>query len=75
MTEISRFYGIIIRMYAEGGLYHHRPHIHVYFQGRSTSYGLDNWNRFMVIYPAVSVAWSRHGLSSIYMNFLQIGRR
>jgi hypothetical protein len=41
MTEISRFYGIIIRMYAEGGLYHHRPHIHVYFQGRSTSYGLD----------------------------------
>ncbi|MCB0065471.1 MAG: DUF4160 domain-containing protein [Caldilineaceae bacterium] len=41
MTEISRFYGIIIRMYPEGGMYHHRPHIHVYFQGRPVTYGLD----------------------------------
>ncbi len=41
MTEISRFYGIIIRMYPEGGMYHNRPHIHVYYQGRSISYDLD----------------------------------
>jgi Domain of unknown function (DUF4160) len=32
MPEISRFYGIIIRMFAEAGLSHHSPHFHAYYQ-------------------------------------------
>jgi hypothetical protein len=32
MPEISRFYGIIIRMFAEAGGEHHRPHFHAYCQ-------------------------------------------
>ena len=33
MPEISRFFGIIIRMYAEPNAPHHRPHFHAYYQG------------------------------------------
>ena len=33
MPEISRFFGIIIRMFAETGSPHHRPHFHAYYQG------------------------------------------
>jgi hypothetical protein len=32
MPEISRFYGIIIRMFVEVGTSHHRPHFHAYYQ-------------------------------------------
>ena len=32
MPEISRFYGIIIRMFIEAGSRHHRPHFHAYYQ-------------------------------------------
>lgn len=28
MPEISRFFGIVIRMFVEAGAPHHRPHLH-----------------------------------------------
>lgn len=31
MPELSRFFGIIIRMYAEFGAPHHEPHFHAYY--------------------------------------------
>ena len=31
MPEISRFFGIIIRMYLEAGVSHHSPHFHAYY--------------------------------------------
>lgn len=34
MPEISRFFGIVIRMFFETGGPHHRPHIHAYYQDR-----------------------------------------
>ena len=30
MPELSRFFGIIIRMYLEAGAPHHSPHFHAY---------------------------------------------
>jgi hypothetical protein len=33
MPELSRFNGVIIRMYSEPGGQHHRPHFHAYYQG------------------------------------------
>ena len=41
MPEISRFLGIIIRMYAEAGGPHHRPHFHAYYQEFVVVYSLD----------------------------------
>lgn len=32
MPEIARFFGIIIRMYAEHSTKHHTPHFHAYYQ-------------------------------------------
>lgn len=32
MPELSRFFGIIIRMYLEAGAQHHIPHFHAYYQ-------------------------------------------
>ena len=31
MPELSRFFGIIIRMYLEAGAPHHMPHFHAYY--------------------------------------------
>jgi hypothetical protein len=33
MPEISRFFGIVIRMFVEAGVAHHTPHFHAYYQG------------------------------------------
>ena len=41
MLEISRFFGVIIRMYAEPGAPHHRPHFHAYYQNQAAVYGID----------------------------------
>jgi hypothetical protein len=34
MPEISRFFGIVIRMFVEAGAPHHTPHFHAYYQER-----------------------------------------
>jgi hypothetical protein len=38
MPEISRFFGVLIRMYAEVATPHHRPHFHAYYQGEVAVY-------------------------------------
>jgi hypothetical protein len=40
MPEISRFFGIIIRMFSEEGGHHHLPHFHVKYQGDQAVFGL-----------------------------------
>lgn len=41
MPELSRFFGIIIRMYAEINMSHHTPHFHAYFQDQAAVYNID----------------------------------
>ena len=41
LPEISRFFGIIIRMYTEPDEPHHRPHFHAYYQDAVAIYGID----------------------------------
>ena len=41
MPEISRFFGIIIRMFAEVGAPHHRPHFHAAYQDAIATFALD----------------------------------
>jgi len=40
MPEISRFFGIIIRMYLEVGAPHHDPHFHAYYQDEVAIYNI-----------------------------------
>lgn len=41
MPELSRFFGIIIRMYAEVNVPHHVPHFHAYYQENVAIYSID----------------------------------
>lgn len=41
MPEISRFFGIVIRMFVELGEPHHRPHFHAVYQDSSATDSLD----------------------------------
>ena len=41
MSELSRFFGIIIRMYMEVGAQHHLPHFHAYYQGDVAVFSLE----------------------------------
>ena len=41
MPEISHFFGIIIRMYAEFNVPHHAPHFHAYYQDQVAIYSID----------------------------------
>ncbi len=41
MPEIARFFGIIIRMFTEPGVKHHRPHFHAYYQEHVGIFSID----------------------------------
>ena len=41
MPELSRFFGIIIRMYPEFGAPHHTPHFHAYYQDGAAVFSID----------------------------------
>lgn len=41
MPELSRFFGIIIRMYLEAGGQHHTPHFHAYYGGEAAVFGIE----------------------------------
>ena len=41
MPEVSRFYGIIIRMYSEVGGQHDSPHFHAYYQSDAAVFSID----------------------------------
>ena len=41
MPELARFYGIIIRMFAEPSAPHHTPHFHAYYQATVAIVGIS----------------------------------
>ena len=41
MPELSRFYGIIVKMIYNDNDKHHKPHVHVYYGEYEASVGLD----------------------------------
>ena len=41
MPEISRFFGIIIRMFAEVGAPHHVAHFHAYYENEVGIFSID----------------------------------
>lgn len=41
MPELSRFFGIIVRMFAEAGGSHHRPHFHAYYQDAVAVFAIE----------------------------------
>jgi hypothetical protein len=40
VPELSRFFGIIIRMFSEAGMSHHVAHFHAYFQDEAAVFSI-----------------------------------
>jgi len=70
VPEISRFFGIVIRMFVEAGAPHHRPHFHAYYQGQTAIYAIDELERIAGAFPRrqarLVLAWAE-----IHRNELQ----
>ena len=41
MPELSRFFGIVIRMFAEPGAPHQRPHFHASYQNAAAVFAIE----------------------------------
>ena len=41
MSELSRFFGIVIRMRFELRARHHAPHFHAFYQGHLAAFGIE----------------------------------
>jgi hypothetical protein len=51
MPEVSRFFGIIIRMFVEAGGQHHMPHFHAYYQEHVAIYDIVQIERLAGFLP------------------------
>jgi hypothetical protein len=62
LPELSRFFGIVIRMFVEAGGPHHRPHFHAYFGEHVAVYAVDVVERMAGSLPSrqerLVIAWS-----------------
>ena len=81
MPEISRFFGIVVRMFIEVGSPHHRPHFHAYYQDRVGVFAIDTIEPIGGSLPArqerLAVAWAEIHKAELLENWsaLQAGRR
>ena len=41
MPELSRFFGIVIRMFSEHNVQHHVPHFHAYYQDDAATFRIN----------------------------------
>jgi hypothetical protein len=74
VPELSRFFGIIIRMYVEAGESHHRPHFHAYYQEHAAVFAIDTIERLGGGLPKAQQRSSRPGWKSIEPNWTTTGR-
>ncbi len=81
MPEISRFFGIVIRMFVETGGPHNRPHFHAYYQDRVGVFAIDEIELLGGSLPSpqerLVTAWAEIHGRELLANWiaLQAGRR
>ena len=73
MPELSRFFGIIIRMYVEVGGLHHLPHFHAYYQEDVAVVGIDPVELMAGRLPRRQRRWLKRGQKFIKKNCSLIG--
>ena len=81
MPELARFYGLVIRMFAETGERHHHPHFHVVSPNGEAAFAI---NDFAILAGALPVrerrlveAWAELHRDELVENWtrLQAGQR
>lgn len=81
MPELARFYGVVIRMFAEVGERHHRPHFHVVSANGEAVFAIDDLETLAGALPArerrLVEAWGELHRSELLENWtrLQAGGR
>jgi hypothetical protein len=81
VPELSRFFGIIIRMYLEVGGPHHVPHFHAYYQDEVGIFSLDPIELMAGSLPKrqqrLVVAWAELHQTELFKDWqlLQEGRK
>lgn len=81
MPELSRFYGIIIRMFIEVAERHHAPHFHAYYQEHVAVFSISPVSLIAGSLPQrqqrLVEAWAELHQSELVAdwNLLQEGRR
>lgn len=76
MPEVSRFFGIIIRMFVEAGGQHHMPHFHAYYQDHVGIYDIGRIERLAgVPFRGARSALFWLGQSFIRKSYCRTGRR
>jgi Domain of unknown function (DUF4160) len=75
MPEVSRFFGIIIRMFVEAGGQHHMPHFHAYYQDDVGIYDIAKIERLAGSLPRRRSALFWLGQSFIQKSYCRTGRR
>ena len=75
MPEVSRFFGIIIRMFVEAGAQHHMPHFHAYYQDHVGIYDIGKSSIWLVPCRGVRNASFLPGQNFIRRSYCRTGRR
>ena len=81
MPEISRFFGVVIRMFAEPGSPHHLPHFHAYYQNAGGVFSITPIELIGGALPRreqrLVEAWAEVHGNELIENWerLQVGRR
>ena len=68
MPELARFYGLVIRMFAEAGERHHQPHFHVVSANGEAVFALEDLAILAGMLPARERRWSRLGRNCTALN-------
>jgi hypothetical protein len=78
MPEISRFFGIIVRMFVEAGGSHHLAHFHAYCQDDIAIYGIANIERLAGSLPTrqerLVLAWAELHQDELLANWDKLQR-
>lgn len=79
MPEISRFYGIVIRMFVESPAQHHLPHFHAFYQEHGAVFTLDPLNMVAGVLPRAQQklveAWAEAHRDELQANWVALQAR
>ena len=73
MPILSRFYGIVIRMYFYDDKQHHEPHVHAEYAGEQAVRRRRRGGVGLAACLPAKPDWCRHGLKYIARNCWPIG--
>ena len=79
MPEISRFYGIVIRMFVESPSRHHLPHFHAFYQGHAAVFTIDPVDMVAGLFPRAQQrlveAWTEVHRDALLANWAALQAR